>query len=181
MGDTCTAQYAPTEVRQALIRVIDQGSTRSSAAAPGGASGGVSVHTSSQFPHLCLSKLYVLCSRGQDSEPKEQSVRCGEKPGCEGRAGRGRGVMGGESPRTSQSFLCLTVALLLALTSQPALSSLIQGPLVSPHHSHLPFHMHAPDIPYPPQVSAGGGTAGPSGIHPASRDDSPAVRSGRHR
>ena len=78
-------QYAPTETRQALIRVIDLGS-RSISEHGGGAVGSRSVppppspspslHASSRFPHLCLSKLYVLCSRGQDSDPKEQSVRC---------------------------------------------------------------------------------------------------------
>ena len=73
-------QYAPTETRQALIRVIDLGS-RSISESGGSRSiplppSSCSLHASSRFPHLCLSKLYVLCSRGQDSDPKEQSVRC---------------------------------------------------------------------------------------------------------
>ena len=66
-------QFAPTEVRQSLIRVIDLGSRSPASAA---AAVHTLLHTSSRFPHLCLSKMYVLCSRGQDSEPKEQSVRC---------------------------------------------------------------------------------------------------------
>ena len=70
----CCAQFAPTEIRQALIRVIDLGARSPASAA---ATVHTLLHTTTRFPHLCLSKLYVLCSRGQDSsDPKEQSVRC---------------------------------------------------------------------------------------------------------
>ena len=62
-------QYAPLEVRRALVSIIEQG-----AAAPAPYEAGQAC--AARFSHACLSKLYVLCSRGQDAEPKEQSVRC---------------------------------------------------------------------------------------------------------
>lgn len=63
-------QYAPPEVRRALVAVID-----AAAAAP------LQHHeealpASSRLGHVCLNKLYVLCSRGQDGDAKEQSTRC---------------------------------------------------------------------------------------------------------
>lgn len=62
-------QYAPTELRGALISVIDAGAAR-----PLTDEGGM--HAMSRFSHVCLSKLYVLCSRGQDGDVTQQSVRC---------------------------------------------------------------------------------------------------------
>ncbi len=67
-----------------MVRVIDLG-TRSPPVASGPGSGpqqqpaaGASAVAAARFPNLCLSKLYVLCSRGHggEGEPKEQSVRC---------------------------------------------------------------------------------------------------------
>lgn len=62
-------QYAPTDLRVALIGVIDAGAAR-----PLTDEGGM--HTMSRFSHVCLSKLYVLCCRGQDGDVSQQSVRC---------------------------------------------------------------------------------------------------------
>lgn len=62
-------QYAPVNLRGALISVIDAGAAR-----PLTDEGGM--HAMSRFSHVCLSKLYVLCSRGQDGDATQQSVRC---------------------------------------------------------------------------------------------------------
>eukprot|EP00798_Chlamydomonas_sp_ICE-L_P006444 gene6444-3073_t len=72
--------YAPQDMRQALIDIIDLG-----AAGPllhGGEWGKASAHQEEgppdgRFSHVCLSRLHVLCCRGQDTEqPREQSAKC---------------------------------------------------------------------------------------------------------
>jgi len=65
-----SCQFAPAEVRLKLIRIIDAGAALPPSPGEETAPAGL------RFSHSCLSKLYVLCSRGQDTEPKEQSVRC---------------------------------------------------------------------------------------------------------
>ncbi len=53
---------APEEVRRRLVGVLDGGITRPRARhIPDSAAG-------SRFPHACLRKLYVLCSRGMEAQ-----------------------------------------------------------------------------------------------------------------
>jgi hypothetical protein len=55
-----SCQYAPPGTRKALVALIETGAA---SAAPHEAD----LPPSARFSHACLAKLYVLCSRGQDS------------------------------------------------------------------------------------------------------------------
>ncbi len=75
-----SCQYAPVEARQALVGVLDMG-----AAAP--TPDEAELPAASRFSHACLSKLYVLCSRGWDPRGVSAAQHSGEQQQLVGSGG----------------------------------------------------------------------------------------------